>query len=480
MTQTTPAEEREPLGHELTAHEATDADCTKAGNTAYWSCDRCGKFFEDAEGDSEIEEGSWIIPALEHDLTYHAAVTATCADGNKEYWECENCGKYFADENATRELRWNEIVMPATGNHVWGEGEVTKEPTCTEKGVKTYTCTVCGETKTEDVAMIAHTLEKVDRIAPTCRDEGQEEHYKCTVCEKLFSDADGKNEIEAPVAIAKVDHTWNEGEVTKEPTCTEKGVKTYTCTVCGETKTEDVAMIPHALQPVAKKDATYKEEGYEAYYKCTECGKLFSDADGKNEIEAPVTIPSFKEDAEAKAAAAAEAAKTPGAAAVAAAEAAEEAARIAAEKAAADETLSDEEKEAAAQAYEDAKAATQRARDAKAAAEAAAAVPSEVADYSLPTIKNYKPTRGKTWIKARWKKLSKKNRKKVDGIEIQYSTNSSFTDGNTWTVKKTSKTKKIKRLARKTRYYTRVRTYKYIGGVKHVSGWSRIKNNKTK
>ena len=153
VTQTTPAEEREPLGHELTAHEATDADCTKAGNTAYWSCDRCGKFFEDAEGDSEIEEGSWIIPALEHDLTYHAAVTATCADGNKEYWECENCGKYFADENATRELRWNEIVLPATGNHVWGEGEVTKEPTCTEKGVKTYTCTVCGETKTEDVAM---------------------------------------------------------------------------------------------------------------------------------------------------------------------------------------------------------------------------------------------------------------------------------------------------------------------------------------
>ena len=328
--------------------------------------------------------------------------------------------------------------------------------------------------------MIPHTLEAVAKKPATCKEEGYEAHYKCTVCNKLFSDAAGTEELEAPVVIPKAAHSWDAGEVTTAPTCTEKGVKTYTCTVCGETKTEDVDMIPHTLEAVEGKDPTYKAAGYKAYYKCTVCNKLFSDAEGKNEIEAPIVIDSLKDQADAAQAIADEAAKTPGQAAVDAAVAAEEAARIAADAAAADETLSDEEKETAAQAYEDAKAATQRARDAKAAADAAAAAPKEITDYSLPSVKNYKPTRSKTWIKARWKKLSQKNRKKVDGIEIQFSSNSSFTDGSTWTVKKTAKTKKIKGLARKTYYYTRVRSYKYIGGVKHVSGWSKVKKNKTK
>ena len=379
------------------------------------------------------------------ELTYEEEVPATCVTpGTKAYAVCPNCNqKLIYDEEADKYVAVDDkqLVIPATG---------------------------------------MHKLDPVAKKDATCKEEGYEAHYKCTVCNKLFSDAAGENEIEAPVVIDKVAHTWNAGTVTKEPTCTAKGEKTYTCTVCGETKTEDVDMLPHTLEKVDGVAPTYKKAGCEEYYKCTVCNKLFSDANGKNEIEEPVVIPSLKDDAEAKAAVAAEAAKTPGAAAVAAAEEAEKAAQAAAEEAEKDETLTDEEKAAAAQAYEDAKAATQKAKDAKAAAEAAAAVPAEVLDYSLPTIKNYRPTRGKTWIKARWKKLSKKKRKKVDGIEIQFSTNRSFTDGSTWTAKKTAKTKKIKGLARKTRYYTRVRTYKYIGGVKHVSRWSRIKNRKTR
>ena len=73
---------------------------------------------------------------------------------------------------------------------------MTKEATCTEKGVKTYTCTVCKVTKTEDIA-------------------------------------------------ATGNHTWNDGVETKKPTCTEKGEKTYTCTVCGATKTENIAATGH-------------------------------------------------------------------------------------------------------------------------------------------------------------------------------------------------------------------------------------------
>ena len=115
-------------------------------------------------------------------------------------------------------------------------------------------------------------------------------------------------------------------------------------------------------------------------------------------------------------------------------------------------------------------------------AEAAPAAASEVLDPSLPKVKNIKPAGGKASLKAKWKKLSKKNIKKIQGIEIQYSTDKSFPDGQTGTVNagKKAKTKKIRKLAKKTTYYTRVRTYKYIDGVKHVSSWSAVKKNKTK
>lgn len=78
---------------------------------------------------------------------------------------------------------------PAQHTHTWNDGVVTKEPTCTEAGVKTYTCTVCKETKTE--------------------------------------------------AIAALGHNWNETTVVYAANG-NKGTKTYTCTVCNETKTEDI------------------------------------------------------------------------------------------------------------------------------------------------------------------------------------------------------------------------------------------------
>lgn len=84
---------------------------------------------------------------------------------------------------------------PAQHTHTWNAGVVTKEPACTEAGVKTYTCTTCGATKTEE--------------------------------------------------IPATGHTWNDGEVTTAATCTEAGVKTYTCTVCNATKPEAIEALGH-------------------------------------------------------------------------------------------------------------------------------------------------------------------------------------------------------------------------------------------
>ena len=121
-------------------------------------------------------------------------------------------------------------------DHTWDEGEVTTEPTCKDTGVKTYTCTVCGETKTETVPVTdEHTWGEWEKV-----DETNHKHT-CSVC--------GKEETAA--------HTWDEGEVTTDPTHTEFGVRSYTCTACGATKTEQVDKLPdHTYGAWEKYDET--------------------------------------------------------------------------------------------------------------------------------------------------------------------------------------------------------------------------------
>ena len=147
--------------------------------------------------------------------------------------------------------------------HKWDEGVVTKEATCTEAGEKTYTCTVCKETKTEKIEAAGHkysTEWTIDKEA-TCTESGSKSHH-CTVC-------DAKTE---ETEIKATGHKWDEGVVTNEATCTEAGEKTYTCTVCNETKTEkiDVAGHKYSTEWTIDKEATYTEPGSKSHH-CTVC-----------------------------------------------------------------------------------------------------------------------------------------------------------------------------------------------------------------
>ena len=174
-----------------------------------------------------------------------------------------------------------------TAAHTWDSGKVTEAPTHTKEGTKTYTCTVCGETKTEKVEKLkehsygewtkhddkqhkhscvcgdtqyaAHTWDsgKVTKAA-TCKDAG-EKLYTCTACGETKTEAIAKtnnhtygswekNTAENHKHICKVcgnvetaAHTWDAGKVTKAATCKDTGEKLYTCTACGETKTEAIA-----------------------------------------------------------------------------------------------------------------------------------------------------------------------------------------------------------------------------------------------
>lgn len=99
----------------------------------------------------------------------------------------------------------------------------------------------------------------------------------------------------------------------------------------------------------------------------------------------------------------------------------------------------------------------------------------------LPRVTIRKPLRAKRSITVRWKKVSKKNRRKIKGIEIQYSTKKSFASSYTIrTAKKTAVSKRFKKLARRKYYYVRIRSYKWINGTKHVSKWSAVRKVKTK
>ena len=166
-------------------------------------------------GCSKVETA--VIPALGHTEAVDAAKAATCTEtGLTEGKHCSVCGAILTVQEKTDAL-----------GHSWDNGKVTKQPTETETGVKAFTCTRCGETKTEVIPALSHEHSyKAVVTAPTCTAKGYTTHT--CACGDSYVDT----------YVDALGHAWDNGKVTKEPTETETGVKTFTCTRCGETKTE--------------------------------------------------------------------------------------------------------------------------------------------------------------------------------------------------------------------------------------------------
>ena len=151
--------------------------------------------------------------------TTENTVPATCGEAGRVDTICSNCGEVVS----TKEI-------PATGAHTWDNGTVTTEPTETTPGVRTYTCAVCGATRTETIpATGEHTFVFTKNVAPTCTTEGYD-LYTCSGC----------GATEKRNSKPALGHKWDSGTVTTEPTETTPGVRTYTCTVCGQTKNETI------------------------------------------------------------------------------------------------------------------------------------------------------------------------------------------------------------------------------------------------
>ena len=149
--------------------------------------------------------------------THENTVPATCGEAGRTETICDNCGEVIA----TKEI-------PATGAHTWDNGTVTTEPTETTPGVRTFTCAVCGQTRTETIpATGVHDYQFTRNVAPTCTADGYD-LYTCSSC----------GATEKRNSKPALGHKWDNGTVTTEPTETTPGVRTYTCTICGLTKEE--------------------------------------------------------------------------------------------------------------------------------------------------------------------------------------------------------------------------------------------------
>ena len=165
---------------------------------------------------------------------------------------------------------YEEYTLDICISHNWDAGVIVTAPTYKNEGTKKYTCTNCGETKTETIAKLVCTEHVWDAgvvvTAPTYTSTGTKK-YTCENC--------GETKTETMAKLVCTDHAWNAGVVTKQPTYKTEGTKKYTCTNCGETKTETIAKLvctTHAWDNgTVTKKATYTATGVRKYT-CKTCG----------------------------------------------------------------------------------------------------------------------------------------------------------------------------------------------------------------
>ena len=198
-------------------------------------------------GETRTEE----IPSL--DKTYHIlqVVAPTCTSEGYTIYEC----------NEVPGLTYKGDFTDKTP-HTYDEGVVTKEATIYEKGIKTFTCSACGDTYTEDIPMVEKTWHKGDTVAPTCTEQG----YTVYICDQDATLTENRDFVDA------LDHDWGEGVVTKAATCTEDGEKTFTCSRDGATETEVIPAVGHKWDDgTVTTPATCEASGVKTY-KCLNDG----------------------------------------------------------------------------------------------------------------------------------------------------------------------------------------------------------------
>lgn len=219
--------------HKLKKVEEKQATCEEKGYEQYWKCQTCGELFVDEEG------LCGIYTPIELPATGHQQIEIR----HKKEATCEEDG-YTGDEYCTKckeLLKKGETIFAL--DHAWNDGEIVKEASCIESGEKVYTCARCKKTKIDVIPAKGHTdTEKKREKEATCEENGYTGDECCKECGVALK----KGQI-----IPALGHNWDEGTITKQPSTTEEGIRTYKCqrTGCQETRTEKIAKLPGPENP---------------------------------------------------------------------------------------------------------------------------------------------------------------------------------------------------------------------------------------
>ena len=214
--------EGEPLGHTEVVDKAVEPTCTEAGKTEGKHCSVC----------DEVLVAQEEVSATGHTEVVVEAVEPTCTEAGKtEGKHCSVCNEVLVEQKE----------VPATGHTEVVDEAV--EPSCTEAGkTEGKHCSVCNEVLVEqkEVPATGHTEVIDPAVDPTCTESGLTEGKHCSVCNEVLVE---QKELPA------TGHSWDEGKITKEPTVDAEGEKTYTCTVCKETRTEPIEKLTPEDEP---------------------------------------------------------------------------------------------------------------------------------------------------------------------------------------------------------------------------------------
>ena len=455
-------------------------------------------------------------------------IVASGAETQAATEEAEGIMTYTAtfDNTAFEEQTKTENIPKLP--HRWNGGIITTQPTCTTKGVKTFTCANCGSTKTEDIPATGHTEETIPAVAATCTEGGKTAGKKCSVCDAI---------LEAQEDIDSLGHNMQavEGSA-QEASCTKAGKEAdKKCSRC-EHK-EDGAVIPakgHTEEIIPEEAATCIAGGKTAGKKCSVCNAILEEPKDTSElghdfsewtveteatatedglekrecgrchiketrkIDSELSIAQKKAEAEIEAinpdnysGAERESVEKAKQEAIDAIENANSIAEVNAATQKAKDTVAkqktDAVKEAEAKQTADAEAAAKKAEEEKAKEAAAQKAADELKEWNgtldtkIPAVKKAKFKAAKKKVTVNWTKANKKNLKKFTNVEVQVCKDKKFRKSNTKrvVVKKTKKAATVKGLKKGT-YYVRVRNVKGSGTGKLVSKWSKVKKLKVK
>ena len=226
-----------PHTHNLTLVPAKAPTCTEKGNTAYYTCDGCDKWFEDATGASEITDKTSVILAA----TGHSA--SDWKSDNTDHWkECTvvGCGV---------------IIEGSKAAHTAGEWIIDTPATATTSGSKHKECTVCGYTMATETIPATGGGEHTHSYGSEWKNDADNHWHECSCGDKKDTAA----------------HTAGEWIIDTPATATTDGSKHKECTVCGYTMATETISATGGGEHTHSYGSEWKNDADNHWHECS-CG----------------------------------------------------------------------------------------------------------------------------------------------------------------------------------------------------------------